>query len=75
MDYLAVLSGLPSAPSSASPAWAAARLMTPLLMGVFNLSPALAIGTDLWFAAITKSGGSWAHHRLGHVDYRVTGCC
>jgi uncharacterized membrane protein YfcA len=46
--------------------------MTPLLMSVFHLSPALAIGTDLWFAAITKSGGSWAHHRLGHVDYRVT---
>jgi uncharacterized membrane protein YfcA len=48
-------------------------LMTPLLLGVFRLSPALAIGTDLWFAAITKSGGGFAHHRLGHVDYRVTG--
>jgi uncharacterized membrane protein YfcA len=48
-------------------------LMTPLLMSVFKLHPAVAIGTDLWFAAITKSGGSWAHHRLGHVDYRITG--
>ncbi|MDP2005117.1 MAG: sulfite exporter TauE/SafE family protein [Rubrivivax sp.] len=48
-------------------------LMTPLLMGVFKLHPAVAIGTDLWFAALTKAGGSWAHHRHGHVDRRITG--
>ena len=48
-------------------------LMTPLLISVFKLSPAVAIGTDLWFAAITKSGGAWAHHRHGQVDYRVAG--
>ena len=48
-------------------------LMTPLLIGVFKLHPAVAIGTDLWFAAVTKSGGAWAHHRYGHVDYRTTG--
>ena len=42
--------------------------MTPLLMGVFKLNPGVAIGTDLWFAALTKSGGSWAHHRHGHVQ-------
>jgi hypothetical protein len=29
-------------------------LMTPLLISVFKLNPAVAIGTDLWFAAITK---------------------
>lgn len=48
-------------------------LMTPLLISVFKLNPAVAIGTDLWFAAITKSGGAWAHHRHGQVDYRVAG--
>ncbi len=48
-------------------------LMTPLLIGVFKLNPAIAIGTDLWFAAVTKSGGAWAHHRHGHVDYRIAG--
>ncbi|MGH1358665.1 MAG: sulfite exporter TauE/SafE family protein [Burkholderiaceae bacterium] len=47
-------------------------LMTPLLMGVFRLNPAVAIGTDLWFAAITKSGGAWAHARQGHVDWQIT---
>lgn len=48
-------------------------LMTPLLMGVFKLNPAVAIGTDLWFAAITKSGGAWAHARQGHVDWQIAG--
>ncbi len=47
-------------------------LMTPLLLSVFGLSPAAAIGTDLWFAALTKAGGSWQHHLLGHVDWRIT---
>jgi uncharacterized protein len=48
-------------------------LMTPLLIQVFKLNPAVAIGTDLWFAALTKAAGSMAHHRHGHVDYRITG--
>jgi uncharacterized membrane protein YfcA len=46
--------------------------MTPLLIGVFKLHPALAIGTDLWFAALTKTGGAVAHARHGHVDWRIT---
>jgi uncharacterized membrane protein YfcA len=44
-------------------------LMTPLLIGVFQQPAAVAIGTDLCFAAITKAGGSVAHHRQGHVDW------
>jgi uncharacterized protein len=47
-------------------------LMTPLLIGLFKLNPAVAIGTDLCFAAITKSGGAVAHQRHGHVDHRIT---
>jgi uncharacterized protein len=47
-------------------------LMTPLLLTVFKLNPAVAIGTDLWFAAITKTAGSLSHHRSGHVNWRIT---
>ncbi len=47
--------------------------MTPLLISVFHLDRAVAIGTDLWFAGLTKVSGSVAHHREGHVDYRITG--
>jgi len=48
-------------------------LMTPLLLSAFRLTPALAIGTDLWFAALTKCSGCVAHARHGHVKWRITG--
>jgi uncharacterized protein len=73
MDYLAVISGFAVGAIVGMTGVGGGSLMTPLLMGVFKLHPAVAIGTDLWFAAITKSGGAWAHHRHGHVNYRVTG--
>ena len=72
MDPLAILSGFAVGAIVGLTGVGGGSLMTPLLIGVFKLHPAVAIGTDLWFAAITKSGGGWAHHRLGHVDQRVT---
>lgn len=45
-------------------------LMTPLLL-LFGFPPHIAIGTDLWYAAITKSGGMIAHHSKRHVRWRV----
>lgn len=46
-------------------------LMTPLLVLVFGVAPAVAVGTDLLYAALTKLGGSWAHSRHGTVDWKV----
>ena len=47
-------------------------LMTPLLVFLFSFKPAVAVGTDLLFAAITKTGGVWVHHGThGSVDWRV----
>jgi uncharacterized membrane protein YfcA len=48
-------------------------LMTPLLVLLFGFKPATAVGTDLLYAAITKSGGSWVHHRHDNIDWRITG--
>lgn len=48
-------------------------LMTPLLVLVFGISPAVAVGTDLLYAAITKSGGSWVHARRGTVNWKIAG--
>ncbi len=48
-------------------------LMTPLLVLLFGIHPATAVGTDLLYAAITKSGGSIVHARRGSVDWRVVG--
>ena len=48
-------------------------LMTPLLVLLFGIHPATAVGTDLLYAAITKSGGSIVHARRGSVDWRIVG--
>jgi uncharacterized membrane protein YfcA len=48
-------------------------LMTPLLVLLFGVAPATAVGTDLLYAAITKSGGTLVHARRGHVDWRIVG--
>lgn len=73
IDPVAVVSGFAVGAIVGMTGVGGGSLMTPLWLGVFRLSPTLAIGTDLWFAAVTKSGGGWAHHRLGHVDRRGTG--
>ena len=73
MDWIAILSGFGIGAIVGMTGVGGGSLMTPLLISVFKLNPAIAIGTDLWFAAVTKSGGAWAHHRHGHVDYRIAG--
>jgi uncharacterized membrane protein YfcA len=46
-------------------------LMTPLLLLLFGIAPATAVGTDLWFAAITKTFAGGIHHAKGLVDWSV----
>jgi hypothetical protein len=47
-------------------------LMTPLLVFLFGFKPAVAVGTDLLFAAITKTGGVLVHHgNHKSVDWRI----
>ncbi|MEA9603796.1 sulfite exporter TauE/SafE family protein [Polynucleobacter sp. JS-JIR-II-c23] len=46
-------------------------LMTPLLLLVFGIAPVTAIGTDLWFAAITKIAAGKIHHSKGLIDWQV----
>jgi hypothetical protein len=49
-------------------------LMTPLLVFLFGFKPAVAVGTDLLFAAITKTGGVWVHHnKHSSVDWKIVG--
>ena len=72
MDWIAILSGFGVGAIVGMTGVGGGSLMTPLLLTVFKLNPAVAIGTDLWFAAITKTAGSAAHHEAGHVDWRIT---
>jgi uncharacterized protein len=48
-------------------------LMTPLLVLLFNVHPATAVGTDLLYAAITKSAGTAVHSRNKTVNWRIVG--
>ena len=48
-------------------------LMTPLLVLLFGIHPVTAVGTDLLYASITKSGGVVIHGWNRTVDWRVTG--
>ena len=73
MDWTAIASGFLVGAIIGVTGVGGGSLMTPLLLSVFRLTPALAIGTDLWFAALTKFSGSVAHARHGHVKWRITG--
>jgi uncharacterized protein len=44
-----------------------ASLMTPLLILIFNVTPVTAIGTDIFYAAITKTVGGFQHLKLKTV--------
>jgi uncharacterized protein len=46
-------------------------LMTPLLILLFGIHPATAVGTDLLYAAVTKSAGGVVHNLNRTVDWRV----
>ena len=46
-------------------------LMTPLLILLFGIHPATAVGTDLLYAAATKTGGTLFHGFARTVDWRV----
>lgn len=48
-------------------------LMTPLLVLAFGIHPATAVGTDLLYAAVTKTGGTLVHRNKGNVDWKITG--
>src|SRR6516225_9277566 len=46
-------------------------LMTPLLILLFGINPAAAVGTDLLYAAVTKTAGSFVHGFNQTIDWRV----
>ncbi len=46
-------------------------LMTPILVLFFDIKVAVAVGTDLLYAAITKSGGIFVHHRHGNIQWKI----
>jgi uncharacterized membrane protein YfcA len=48
-------------------------LMTPILVLLFGIHPATAVGTDLLFAGVAKAVGTAVHGRNGAVSWRIVG--
>lgn len=73
MDFAQVFSGFAVGAIVGVTGVGGGALMTPLLVLLFGVAPATAVGTDLLYAAITKSNGTFVHARRGHVDWRIVG--
>src|SRR3984885_326269 len=47
-------------------------LMTLLLVLLFGIHPTTAVGTDLLYASVTKTGGTLVHGLSNTVDWKIT---
>ncbi|MEK7810236.1 MAG: sulfite exporter TauE/SafE family protein [Pseudomonadota bacterium] len=73
MDWLYTVSGFAVGLIVGVTGVGGGSLMTPLLVLVFGVSPATAVGTDLLYASLTKTLGGWVHSRNGTVDWKIVG--
>ena len=71
MDWMNALAGFGVGAMVGMTGVGGGALMTPILVLLFGVAPAAAVGTDLWFAAITKMVGGAVHHSKGSVDWMV----
>ncbi len=71
MDWMNTLAGFGVGAMVGVTGVGGGALMTPILVLLFGVAPAAAVGTDLWFAAITKIVGGAVHHSKGSVDWQV----
>ena len=73
MDWLYPLSGFVVGAIVGLTGMGGGSLMTPLLILLFGVHPLTAVGTDLLYAAVTKTAGTAIHSKNGNVDWRVAG--
>lgn len=71
MDWLSAFAGLLVGMVVGVTGVGGGSLMSPILILLFGVAPSTAVGTDLLFAAVTKSVGGFVHHRLGSADMRI----
>jgi uncharacterized membrane protein YfcA len=71
MDPAIVLFGLGVGVLVGTTGMGGGSLMTPLLILVFGIKPVVAVGTDLAYAAVTKTVGGYRHLKTGIVHRRM----
>jgi uncharacterized protein len=73
MDPLIIFFGLGVGAMVGLTGMGGGSLMTPLLILVFGVTPVTAVGTDLAYAAVTKTVGGFKHFRQRTVDMGLSG--
>ena len=79
MEFLAsiewgyVLSGLVVGAAVGLTGVGGGSLMTPILILIFHIAPVAAVGTDLLYAAATKTVGSMMHRAHDTIDFKIVG--
>ena len=71
MDWLYPLSGFVVGAIVGLTGMGGGSLMTPLLILLFGVHPLTAVGTDLLYAAVTKTAGTAIHSKKGNMGCRV----
>jgi hypothetical protein len=71
MDWLYPLSGFVVGGIVGLTGMGGGSLKTPLLILLFGVHPLTAVGTDLLYAAVTKTAGTAIHAKKGNVEWRV----
>ena len=71
MDPAIVLFGLGVGILVGATGMGGGSLMTPLLILLFGIKPVVAVGTDLAYAAVTKTVGGYRHLIKGKVHRRM----
>ena len=71
MDPAIVLFGLGVGVLVGATGMGGGALMTPLLILIFGVKPVVAVGTDLAYAAVTKTVGGFRHLAKGKVHRRM----
>jgi uncharacterized membrane protein YfcA len=71
MDPLLVVAGLGIGLLVGMTGMGGGSLMTPILILLFGTAPTTAIGSDIAYAAITKTVGGWRHLRLKSVNLQL----
>jgi uncharacterized membrane protein YfcA len=71
LDWLSTLAGFMVGTIVGLTGVGGGSLMSPILILLFGVAPATAVGTDLWFAAITKTVGGTVHHRQDNADWQI----
>jgi uncharacterized membrane protein YfcA len=71
IDPLVSLSGLLVGLLVGQTGMGGGSLIVPIMVLLFGVSPATAVGTDLLYASVTKTAGTLVHGMNGTVQWRI----